>query len=198
MPRMPIGNKYSATTTSMTLKPVTCQYCGCQFLYQMTREGKGESTSWLWLNNAGAANSASVSAREKLEYKLINEIDAYSCPDCGMYQENMVKKLKENAWKEAGRVAVVFGIIGGILIWLGTSLLARMPNFIQLTLQLVVIGFWSWAILKMSIRAYRLNPNANFKKRRGRKFSEKYPVQRLDDFNELKKDFIKELYFKKK
>lgn len=196
MPRIPVGNKYSSTITGSTLKPVTCEYCGCQFLYQLKRAGKGEAESFLWLNNRGAENRARVSATNHLNDRLQSDIDAISCPDCGMYQENMVKKLKDEAWSEVSRVALSFGIIGAILVWIGACLLSATPSWLQLLLLSIVIGFWCWAVLRMALRAYNLKPNANAKNRRGRTFSEKYPVQRLDDFNDLKKEFIRELYFK--
>jgi len=188
MPRVPVGNKYKATMTGAALKPINCSYCGCQFVYQIKRQATGESTSWLWLNNSGASYKARESATDKLNDKLRNEIDAVSCPDCGMYQESMVSKLKSDAWKEVVRVAISFGVIGVVLVIIGACLHITLPSWLQSTLLVAVVGFWVWAVLRMATRAYNLKPNANAHKRKGRTFSEKYQALRLSELESLQEN----------
>lgn len=185
MPRVSVGNKYTTTLAGTATKHVTCFYCGCQFVYQMKREASGESTSWLWLNNNGASYRSTEIANNNLNSKLQREIDAISCPDCGKYQDEMVSKLKRKAWSEVLRVAISFGVIGGTLILIGSCLSTSLPVSLQSTLLVAIIGFWVWSVAKMAIRAYNLNPNASAYKRKGRKYSEKYPVLRLSELEEL-------------
>jgi len=188
MPRVPVGNKYTATMTGSAWKPVTCSYCGCQYVYQIKRQATGKATSWLWLNNNGATNKARESATGILNDKLRNEIDAISCPDCGMYQENMVNKFKNDAWSDVVRVAISFGVIGVVLVIIGSCLFTTLPSWLQSTLLVALVGFWVWAVLRMAIRAYNLKPNANAHKRKGRTFSEKYPALRLSELESLQKN----------
>lgn len=181
MPRIPVGNKYTSTLSGSALKHVTCSYCGCQFVYQMTREASGEASSFLWLNNNGASYKATKIANENLNSKLQGEIDAISCPDCGMYQEEMVKKLKGEAWRNTFSVAFSFGVIGAILAVIIFAITSSASSGIQSLLLIAVAGFWVWSVSKMAIRAYNLEPNANAHKRKGRHYSEKYPVLRISE-----------------
>lgn len=181
MPRISVGTKYTATMTGSAMKHVICSHCGCKFVYQIKRQATGEATSWLWLNNMGASYNAQASATDTLNNKLQNEIDAVSCPDCGMYQKDMVRKLKNDAWNEVVRVAFSFGVIGIVLFIIGYCLFTAIPipNWLHSMLLVGIVGFWIWAVLRMAIRAYNLKPNANAHKRKGSTPSEKYPVFRL-------------------
>jgi len=185
MPRIPVGNKYTATVTGSAMKHVICSHCGCEFVCQLKRQAAGEATSWLWLNNNGASYNARASATDALNNKLQNEIDAVPCPNCGMYQENMVRKLKNDAWNEVVRVAFSFGVIGVILVLIGLCLFSTLPSWLQSTLLVAIVGFWVWAVLRMTIRAYNLKPNVNAHKRKGRAFSEKYPVLRISEAKQI-------------
>lgn len=181
MPRIPVGNKYTSTLSGSALKHVTCSYCGCQFVYQMKREASGEASSFLWLNNNGASYKATKIANENLSSKLQEEIDARSCPDCGMYQENMVQKLKRNAWNDVFSVAFSFGIIGVILAVIVFFVTISASKELQSILLIAIAGFWIWSVSKKAIYASNLDPNANADKRKGRHYSEKYPVLRLSE-----------------
>jgi hypothetical protein len=153
----------------------------------MKREASGEAASWLWLNNNGASYKSTVIANDKLNAKLQGEIDSISCPDCGKYQEEMVRKLKRDAWIDVLRVAISFGLIGGILILIGSCLSSSFPAWLQSILLIALFSFWVWAVAKMAIRASKLNPNANAHRRKGRTYSEKYPVLRVSELEEPKR-----------
>jgi hypothetical protein len=188
MPQVPVGNKYTTTLTGSAIKHVTCSYCGCQFVYQMKREASGEATSLLWLNNNGASYKSTKIANDKLNSILQEEIDARSCPDCGMYQENMVHKLKGKAWRKAGKVALSYGIIGSILVLLGSCwLTTAAPDWPKYPLLCVMVGLWFLVTLPKIVRAYRLDPNARANKRIGRVYSERYPVLRRIEFENIQR-----------
>jgi hypothetical protein len=168
-----------------TIKQVTCSYCGCQFVYRMKREANGEATSWLWLDNNGASAKSSEKANENLYSKLQDEIDTISCPDCGKYQDDMAKKLYREAWSKVLRVAISFGVIGIIVICIGSWISSYLPNWLQTSLLLAIIGFWIWAVLKMAIQAYNFDANANAQERKGRSTSVNGSVLRLSEFEAL-------------
>lgn len=185
--KIPVGNKYITSVDGFTLKPVTCSYCGCHFVYFMKRQATGEDTSWLWLNNTGAASNANDHATNDLNYKLQHDFNVISCPDCGMYQNYMVKGLKKHAWKTALRNVFWFSVIGFIFILSGSLLFKEFVPWIKIVLLIMAMGLWGWAVIKSIIPAYKLKPNEDAYKRKGRTFSENYPVYRLAELEELQK-----------
>jgi hypothetical protein len=181
MPLIPVGNRYTSTMSGSTWKPVICSYCGCKFAYQIKRQVRGEATSWLWLNNGGASSNARKSATESLHKILHNDFDVVSCPDCGMFQEKMARRLKSEAWSDTARFAFLSGVVGGVLIAIGFCLSTISPHWIYLYLLIVILGIWIWLVLKKALHAYLLQPNADAHKRKGSNFSENYRVQRLSE-----------------
>jgi hypothetical protein len=184
MPRIPVGNRYTATVSGSTLKYVTCSCCGCQFVYQLKREASGEATSFLWLDNSGATNRARKSASKSLNNRLQNEVNARSCPDCGMYQENMVGKLKRNAWNEVFSNTILGAIF--LIVAFFVSLFLSLPNSLMFTLLIAISVFRVWSVSKATVHAFNLNPNAHADKRKGRTYSDKYPVLRLSELEALR------------
>lgn len=169
---IPYGRKYKTKMVGYRWKFVECSFCGCKYLYKMKREAEGEGGSVLWLDNAGAKGRAINQANEVLNSKLSKEIDAVSCPDCGMYQKDMVSQLKREKWSLVGCGSIVFGVIGGIIVLIGNNNLATASVWLKYSLLIILIGLWLWVVIKMAIDASKYKPNDDAQKRIGQASSD--------------------------
>jgi hypothetical protein len=113
---IPIGTKYTSTVKGSVLKPVECGFCQSYFVYRMMRIRKGQGSSLLWLDNSGAQRRAQEAAHSKLVKSLDKGLDVVSCPSCGCYQRDMIRKLR---WV---RTAWILGI-GVLILVMGPGLM---------------------------------------------------------------------------
>jgi hypothetical protein len=100
-----IWKKYTCTTSGSVVKVVPCENCSTEYVYVMSRVGKGDGASPYWLNDEGAAERAKAAAADMLQSLLEKDYDPVPCPVCGHYQRHMVPKLlemKEMAAQAAG------------------------------------------------------------------------------------------------
>ncbi len=156
MARIPIGRKYISTVSGTVLKYVHCSHCQYTFTYLMKREAKGDATSWLFLNNRGAAIKAQENATQSLEFKLRTEIDAVRCQNCGIYQTNMVNKLEKEAWNRVYRTGLWFGLIGAGLAVFGIGVFPQAPPIVFI---LFAIILWVWRVSLDAKKAINFDPN---------------------------------------
>jgi hypothetical protein len=91
---IPYGMSYSSTMSGAVLKLVRCEHCRAEYVYKMERVATGEGSSFLFLDNEGAASRASSEAQEVLRRKLEQGVDLVPCPACGWYQKNMLPKAR--------------------------------------------------------------------------------------------------------
>jgi hypothetical protein len=117
------GRTYTAAISGTAIKEVRCEECSETYFYKMVRRGEGQGTSPYYLNNAGAERRAQKGAQTQLEKLLRKGVDPVPCPDCGWFQENMVREVRRRRLRWMIWVAVGFGIVFGacILIWLPTA-----------------------------------------------------------------------------
>ncbi|MGA8958582.1 MAG: hypothetical protein WB475_00075 [Pseudolabrys sp.] len=88
------GRSYTATRSGSTTREEKCVGCSRVFEYTITRTVEGASASFYFLNNAKAAASAEREAHFALN-RALNEGEPVHCPDCGIYQPDMVRVLRE-------------------------------------------------------------------------------------------------------
>jgi hypothetical protein len=107
---MLVWNEYSANVSGATYKFVECEECKQKYVYRMVRTGAGQGNSLYFLDNAGAQRRAQGQAKAELEHKLKKECDAVPCPKCGLYQEDMVEKMRKEyrMWLYYTGVFVIF------------------------------------------------------------------------------------------
>lgn len=178
---IPYGTKYTATVAGYVWKYVTCSHCGCQYVYALKRQATGEGTAMLGINKSGAAGTARQSAYEQLDDALSNEIGIFCCPDCGMYQENMVEKLKREEMHTVTMGAVGIGIIVVLIVLVILSLASGSVGVI---IACMVVCLYIWLVQRRFAKAKRLNPNANADRRRGQPCSQNYPVLRRAEYEQ--------------
>lgn len=91
---IPYGMNYSAVAVGGTFKAVRCEACRHEYVYHLIREGSGDKTSILFLDNDGAKATAEAEAKEELGRLLEKGVELVPCPACGHYQENMRRKAR--------------------------------------------------------------------------------------------------------
>lgn len=112
-----VGVKYvTETARGSTTKVLTCEHCGCQYGYRMNVSTKGASASLVGLGNAGTLllgfhKSGRRQAAEKAAARLIDAFEReclpVSCPDCGCYQANMLRVMRERRAAIVGAIVLV-------------------------------------------------------------------------------------------
>ena len=109
------GKRYTATISGSVWKRVLCQQCTREFVYLLTRNGTGSGSSPYYLDNEGAQQRAQRAAVTNLQKKLKVGMDAVPCPDCGVYQDSMVARMRRQQW---GWLHVVGWILAGVTLFL--------------------------------------------------------------------------------
>jgi hypothetical protein len=93
------GRTYAATVSGSALKRVQCAACNKVFEYILERSASGRGASHYFLNNAGAAERARQRAHVNLDRALSDGVDPVHCPECGIYQPEMVQVLRKKLGK---------------------------------------------------------------------------------------------------
>lgn len=178
MPRISYGTKYTAQISGSIWKPVACENCGCVYYYQIKDQASGSSTDFLWLNKQGAMDSAKGRANQNLENRFKNAVRNYPCPDCGFYQTEMIKRMRNNIWQRG----IVFGILAFALVFSFTTSAIN-------SLTALGYSFIAGAIVCLTTlsKLYNYNPNSNAQSRTNQKFSESYPVIKQSDMELLRR-----------
>lgn len=115
---VPIGTDYSASVRGSVYKGVRCEDCGAEYVYEMTRRARGNGTSFLFLDNAGAQGRAFEEARQRLARKLVAGCDPVPCPACGHYQAAMVALLRRRhaRWMTNLAAVCLFAALMALLV----------------------------------------------------------------------------------
>jgi hypothetical protein len=111
----------TVTARGDMLRGVTCEHCGCQYLYKLSRQvyrTRGvEPTNAVAV--AAMSNQAQTHARKAIE----KAVDPIPCPDCGHLQRNMVRSVKLD------RLGILLLVAFGALAITGIlAFLANMPD----------------------------------------------------------------------
>src|SRR5206468_3150451 len=65
--------------------------CGCEYVYIVQAQAEGSGFSPLFMDEAGAQQRARGSAEAAVNERLREKWDAVPCPQCGWFQEHMVR-----------------------------------------------------------------------------------------------------------
>jgi hypothetical protein len=112
---IPIGTKYITAVRGAVWKFVWCARCQERYAYLLELEATGEDHDLLFLDGKGSAERARTQAEQNLLQKSRNCVLPVPCPSCGWYQDDMSKKLREeasiNGVQIAGLVIAVLSLI---------------------------------------------------------------------------------------
>jgi hypothetical protein len=180
--------KYTTTIRGSVWRPVTCTYCGCQYVYRLDISVTGSAkTAWLFGNDK-VAKEADIDAKFEYGQKFREETGNFSCPNCGMYQKDMVIKMKNSAWKGTISGAFYLFILWIFFVIIINAIFASayvVIKWLDIITLLGLLGLWGWVSIKGLIKAYQSNSDANVNKRRGQSYSYKYPVLRRLEFEQM-------------
>ena len=134
---------YRATIEGEVLKRHRCVGCSATFHYPLRRKGGGQ---------APTAPAAEKAARTALALQLMTEVDAHPCPGCGIYQPEMVARLR----------AGTYGFIA-FFAHAAPLVLVALAAFDNLSWHLAAWGATGSGVLALLVhlRAATLRPNAN-------------------------------------
>jgi hypothetical protein len=137
-------------------KAVTCAQCQQPYAYLLELQATGaddDVLDLLGLNPPGAAQRAEAKAENNLAQKKQNCLLPVPCPQCGFYQADMARQLKEDAWLNPLQVA------GAVV-----ALLSLLPLYLGMPFGWVLAAVGTLAGLGLLaygyVVAYRFDPNA--------------------------------------
>jgi hypothetical protein len=112
---IPIGAKHVAAVQGAVWKFVSCAHCQQHYAYLLELEATGEDHDPLFLDGKGSAERARAKAEQNLLKKSRNVVLCVPCPNCGSYQDDMSRKLKQevsiNALQIAGLVVAALSLV---------------------------------------------------------------------------------------
>ena len=152
----------SSTLVQQVTKHVLCEKCRCRFDYQMTRRAHGLA--------ADGSSSGQKAARERAQRKLdkiaAREEDPVACPECGHFQQAMIRTVRRHhlGWlQKAAIVLIPIMPVTGLVILLAagseTSPAAKMLSSIAIWLMPagLVLAPTIWLIRWLLARRIDLN-----------------------------------------
>ena len=133
-------------------KFVSCTHCQERYAYLLKMEATAECHDLLFLDGEGSAR-ARPQAEQNLLQKSRNNMLSVPCPNCGFYQDEMSRQLKEAAWINWPQIA------GAAIVLLSfIPLLFAISYLWVLTL---ILGTAGLAVLSYGyVIAFRFDPNA--------------------------------------
>ena len=100
---------YTATLKVNCRKEHTCVGCGDVYSYALDRDVGASSTE--------SAEAAQKMAKEKAAQIMQKAVDLHPCPTCGLYQPDMVAKLRKKRYL----IILLVGTIASMITLLGAS-----------------------------------------------------------------------------
>jgi hypothetical protein len=163
---IPVGTDYTSTASGAALKLVRCEQCATEYVYRMERTAIGSGTSFLFLDNHGAANRASANAQDALQGKLERGVDLVPCLVCGWYQKHMFPRARREhrRWMFYLGVCLSLGVLPIAFVGAVVNSMDRdeppipWPLFVAVVSLLVSVGF-GFLITKF-VTARRYDPNS--------------------------------------
>jgi hypothetical protein len=150
---IPIGAKHVAAVKGAVWKVVACAHCQQRYAYLLELEATGEYHDLLFLDGEGAAERARVKAEQNLLQKSRNVVLPVPCPNCGFYQDEMSRQLKEEANINPLQVAGVMVALSSLI-----PLAFDITYIWVLTIVLAIAGLTPLAY--GYVIAFRFDPNA--------------------------------------
>jgi len=115
------GTRYRTETSGWLWRPVRCEHCGCEYIYEYEVKGRGGGLSPLNVSNAWAKNASLRAARNQMRENSRQYVGIAFCPRCGWYQRSMVAQIKRFYWKMIGYVVLAPAALGFTALCVGIS-----------------------------------------------------------------------------
>lgn len=145
-----MARSYQARQHIRCWKQHSCVSCGAVYRYIFDRQIIGTATT---------AQGATQAAQKQAQAALVNQVDPWPCPHCGMYQPDM---LNQNQAKRHGQLTMLtLAALVGVLLLIG---FANLPSH---WFPLIVLGSGALIAAGHFWTALR-NPNQNLSANRDR------------------------------
>lgn len=118
MIHIPLGNDHKATASASVWQPVTCEHCGCNFVYYLVVHGVGQAMSPLFLREREAAKKATERAAVALEQSIPSAWRLAPCPGCGKYQRATLRAERLRRINTGMTFFALAAAIGGVAAYL--------------------------------------------------------------------------------
>ena len=150
---IPIGVRRVATVQGSIWRFISCTHCEQPYAYLLELKARGEDHDLLFLDGRGSAERAQTNAKQNLIKKSRNIVVPVPCPHCGFYQDDMARKLKEEASINSVQITgLVITVLAIAPLWLD------MPYIWVLSTVLAIAGL---AVLARGyVLSTRFDPNS--------------------------------------
>ena len=160
-----------ADLSAETWKELTCANCGQVFVYHLGRVASARATRLIGTDAEPAMNAAARRAADRAEAILASATDPVPCPQCGMYQDDMVRALR----RPKGRILLILGVfvllLSAIIGYAAPLFDTTLPDFPRSMLRAPwIFGPLAglWLIVLGLFRRMTFDPNADAHTRIGK------------------------------
>src|SRR4051794_16708489 len=108
------SKRFDATQVGGVVVSVTCDRCGCEYFYELTRTAEGTGTAPYGLGAAAAARTAQENAESAMLQRLTTEADLVPCPQCHWINEELVLGYRQGQYRGFRLAAIVIGAVGTV------------------------------------------------------------------------------------
>ncbi len=150
---IPIGARHNAIVRAQTLKLISCENCQQRYAFLLDLEARGSDIDLLFLDSSGSKERAVAQAKHNLAAKTRNSLTTIPCPECGFYQADMVRQLKEDASTNPTQVV---GAIVFLLAFIPLALAISFAWFVTACTAIVGLVILAYGYLLSA----RFDPNA--------------------------------------
>ncbi len=168
-------SNYVAKISRTLQRFIICEKCGCEYTFITSATGVGESSAELDAKAAAVTEAHNAIA-----------LAAAPCPDCGWYQQSMLKGLRRShlGWARSSGLALL-AMAGGLIILIGlTTDYSRNANPNEVSVGWAVAGVVATVgVVLFLIHAFlasRYHPNAIWPQRPTSRRREPHAVRTLE------------------
>ncbi|MDB5346972.1 MAG: hypothetical protein JWP89_5349 [Schlesneria sp.] len=133
-----------AATVQSKIVPVTCEKCGCDYYYEMTRFGAGVNVAHFGFS---AGLSAGRQAKTEANKRLSHDAELVPCPTCNWINDDLIQRYRNARFRYLDILAISLAVVGcaGALIW--ALVVYGTPAADRTTIPYIIGGGWSVGIL---------------------------------------------------
>lgn len=164
------GKRFDAMQIGSVVVGVTCDECGCEYFYELTRSGTGAGSAPYGIGSARAARSAQEHAERDLQQRLTAEADLVPCPNCHWINDELIRGYRLGRYRWLVRFAAGLGIVGTASCLIAAWFISRspIPGDRELSIKVLIVGPLSFALffagmfLLRNLLRSRIRPNQHF------------------------------------
>ena len=149
---IPILTLHKVTIHGHVENRVVCERCGCEFRYVAVRAATGSVQCLFEIVTKRMESRAAARARKRLEVALKTP-DMVACPECGWYQQDMVRYLRSRRLKAAL-------VLSGFVAFLGLEVGLACVGQISLTLIALLLAAGAVAWILIFVLHFMRDPNS--------------------------------------